>query len=310
MDIWIKRFLLYLRSQRNFSRHTIRAYSRDLDEFLGFCSRQKIQQIDKLDRLLVRAHIAELQSGRDAGSRRRISRNTLLRKISSLRSFAAYLIRENAIKSDPFLLLTIPRKESRLPNFLSEGEVRELINSAGAKHGAGGKSEQLNVRNSAFLELMYSSGLRRSEISLLNVGDVDFLSGFVRVFGKGARERLTPVGEKALECINLYLQTRKAKASAGSPLFLNSKQGRLSPSGVAFIVKKAAKNARFARPVSPHLLRHSFATHMLDRGCDLRSVQEMLGHKSLASTQVYTHVSLEHLRRVYDKTHPRGKAEG
>jgi site-specific recombinase XerD len=161
------------------------------------------------------------------------------------------------------------------------------------------------LRDYALLELLYSSGLRRSEAAGLNIGDLDLFSGFARVMGKGSRERLVPVGDKALNALRAYLDTRPRPLAHGLPLFLNHNNGRLSGAGIALILKKMAKRARFARPVNPHSVRHSFATHLLDRGCDLKSVQEMLGHKNLQTTEIYTHVSLERLKEVYDKAHPR-----
>ncbi|MFH1618788.1 MAG: tyrosine recombinase XerC [bacterium] len=319
MDLLVSRFLLHLRSQRNFSAHTIRAYEADLREFLKFCRGKEGTVPSKkdlysrnLDRRIVRAFLARLQ---DSG----LSRNSVLRKISSLRSFSSWLLNGKLLKTDPFLLLPLPRRDKRLPRFLSEGEVEKLMDSAGAGYKSRSqksevrgqrsevRSQNLSLRDYALLELMYSAGLRRSEVSSMNVGDVDFVSGFVRAFGKGSRERLAPVSDRALEAINAYLKARPV--TAGQPLFLNFKGGRLSGSGIALIVARCAKAARFARKVTPHALRHSFATHLLDHGADLRSVQEMLGHRSLASTQVYTHVSLERIKKVYDKTHPRSRKD-
>ncbi len=222
----------------------------------------------------------------------------------------------------------MPRKEKRLPRFLSEGEIKRLLDFSAkqlphgrASHGSEAresgtagrslrtKKQGLRERDLALLELMYSSGLRRSEASSMNVGDVDFISGFVRVFGKGSRERLVPVGDRALEALRNYFRKRPQPVRAGQPLFVNSKNSRLSDSGVALVVARCARMARFARPVTPHSIRHSFATHLLDHDCNLKAVQEMLGHKNLATTEIYTHVSLERLKKVYDKTHPRSNRQ-
>ena len=169
---------------------------------------------------------------------------------------------------------------------------------------AAGGPAGFRIRDSAVLELLYSSGLRRSEVSGLNIGDVDFVGGTVRVFGKGSRERVVPVGDAALGRLRDYLKSRPG-APAGAPLFLNGKGGRLSDQGVAWILKRWIRASGWPKPVTPHVFRHSFATHLLDHGCDLRSVQEMLGHKNLATTQVYTHLSLEQLKRVYGRSHPK-----
>ena len=162
-------------------------------------------------------------------------------------------------------------------------------------------------RDFAIFELLYSSGLRRSEIAGLNIGDIDFYSGMVRVFGKGRKERIVPVGDRALQCIKDYLMTRPFPHGAGEPLFLNCHNTRLSGNGIALILERMAGRARFARRVNPHAIRHSFATHLLDNGCDLKSVQEMLGHKNLQTTEIYTHVSLDRLKSVYKKAHPGAK---
>ncbi|MBI5240304.1 MAG: tyrosine-type recombinase/integrase, partial [Elusimicrobia bacterium] len=196
----------------------------------------------------------------------------------------------------------LPRKTARLPRFLTESEVSELLDRGGPAQSP------FRERDRAILELLYSSGLRRSELAALNVGDVDFVSGFVRVLGKGSRERLVPVGATALSRLREYLRQRGPTSARGeSPLFVNARGRRLTDHGVAFLLKGWLKRAGWLKPVTPHSLRHSFATHLLNSGCDLRSVQEMLGHKSLATTQIYTHVSLEKLKEVYSRSHPRGR---
>lgn len=300
MNLFIEKFLLHLKSQRNFSRHTIKAYKFDLNEFSEFAQKYNISNPEKIDRLLLRNYIAHIQE-------KKVLRNTLLRKISSVRSFINYLIMEGIVEFDPFEIINIPRKEKRLPKFLTESEVRKLIDSNKPEQVLlKDRNYKFAVRDFAILEIMYSSGLRRSEISNLNIGDVDFLSGFVRVLGKGSKERIVPVGDNALMAVKNYLNTRKS-TSPGMPLFLNHRGNRLSDSGIELIVKRMAKRARFSRPLNAHAIRHTFATHLLDRGCDLKSVQEMLGHKNLSTTEIYTHVSLDRLRQVYNKTHPLAK---
>lgn len=202
--------------------------------------------------------------------------------------------------SDPFVGLPLPKKERRLPRFLTARETEGLLGSAPET------SRVLLARNNAILEILYSSGLRRAELCGLNVGDVDWISGVLRVWGKGDRERVVPVGKKALARLREYLDLRP-RLDAAQPLFLSLRGLRLSGETVAWLVKRRALSSPVAKPVSPHALRHSFATHLLDNGCDLRSVQEMLGHKNLDTTQVYTHVSLDRLRQVYGKAHPLAK---
>jgi len=246
------------------------------------------------------------------------------------------------LRQDPFLNVRLPKKQGRLPRFLSESETEQLLK-------AGGRRFPDEERDRAILELLYSSGLRRGEAVRLNVPDVDFVGEVVRVFGKGSRERLVPVGRHALEALRRYLDRRPAPdgsfrspppaptpfpsgaedarppastappaptpfptapgtarfRSPDAPLFLSHRGRRLSEAGIALVVRRWARRSGLLKPLTPHALRHSFATHLLDRGCDLRSVQEMLGHKSLSTTQVYTHVSLEHLKKVYQRSHPR-----
>ena len=301
MNLLMEKFLLHIRSQRNFSKHTVKAYKYDIEEFASYASAHNADAPALWDRMLLRGYIAFI-------SEKKVSRNTLLRKISAVHSFLSYLIAEGSMTGDPFDLITVPQKEKRLPKFLSEGEVGRMAdsNDPAIEHqdDADYKSAE---RDYAIFELLYSSGLRRSEAAGLNIGDVDFYGGFVRAMGKGSKERLVPVGDKALAAIRVYLNTRPRPQAPAMPLFLNHNNTRLSDHGLALIIKKMARRARFARPVNPHSLRHSFATHLLDNGCDLKAVQEMLGHKNLQTTEIYTHVSLERLKEVYNKTHPRVK---
>jgi len=299
MDLLLAKFLLHIRSQRNFSKHTVKAYKYDIGEFAAYASAHNAAVPKLWDRMLLRGYIAYV-------SEKKVSRNTLLRKISAVRSLITYLIAEGTMESDPFDLITVPKKEKRLPRFLSEGEVGKMADS-GVPDSVGREDPgyKFAERDYAIFELLYSSGLRRSEAAGLNIGDVDFYGGFVRALGKGSKERLVPVGDKALKAIRAYLSTRPKPQAPALPLFLNHSNTRLSDHGLALIIKKLARRARFARPVNPHSIRHSFATHLLDNGCDLKSVQEMLGHKNLQTTEIYTHVSLERLKQVYDKTHPR-----
>ncbi|MDP2864994.1 MAG: tyrosine recombinase XerC [Elusimicrobiota bacterium] len=299
MKLLVDQFLLHLKAQRNFARNTIKAYQFDLSEFNAYAAANKSASPKNLDRPLMRGYIVSI-------SDRKVSRNTLLRKISAVRSFLHYLLETGQLETDPFDLITIPKKEKRLPRFLTEGEVGRLQDyNRPEEVDAREKTYYFALRDYALFELVYSSGLRRSEAAGMNIGDLDLYSGFARVLGKGSRERLVPVGEKALNAIREYLATRPKPLAHGLPLFFNHKNTRLSGTGIALIFRMMAKRARFARPMNPHSVRHSFATHLLDHGCDLKSVQEMLGHKNLQTTEIYTHVSLERLKEVYDKAHPR-----
>jgi site-specific recombinase XerD len=282
----IQRFLTHLKAARRVSEHTLRAYAFDLGAFA-----QAFPSLEAggIERSHARAYVAGLQ--KDG-----LARATVLRRIAALKSWIKHLRRQGTLKRDPFAGLPSPRSERRLPKFLTEAEAGTLLSAEGP------------LRDRALFELLYSSGLRRSEVCGLNRGDVDFMNGFVRVFGKGGRERIVPVGDAALGLLREYLQGRpRPKDATVEPLFTNEQGRRLTAGGLAWLLKRWIRASGFSKPVTPHGLRHSFATHLIDRGCDLRSVQEMLGHKNLATTQIYTHVSLERLRKVYQDSHPRGK---
>ncbi len=292
MKLRIQRFLTHLRGRRNFSENTLRAYRADLGGFEAFWAKNGGGEPSALSRHKVRGYLAAVQSSS-------LKRASVLRKIASLRSFVRFLREEGELLGDPFLGLRGPKREARLPRFLTEKEADDLIDT-------GASGAPLALRDRAILEVLYSTGARRSELSRLNIADVDFLGGILRLFGKGSRERLVPAGKQALEVLREYLGSRSASTLAGSkPLFLNRRGGRLTDAGIALIVKRCARKAGLLKSVTPHALRHSFATQMLGRGCDVRTLQEMLGHKNLATTQIYTHATLAGLKKVYDKSHPR-----
>lgn len=292
METWIEAFLLHLQN-KNFSPHTIKSYRADLQEFLLFFKQRNQNDLRFFTSAHIRSFLAAVQT------RHHSARNTILRKIASLRSFAAYLLLLGKLERNPFKLLPAPKREKLLPKFLSVPETERLLETAA-------HSNHFAARDKALFELMYSSGLRRSEITGLCIKDVDFFNGIVKVFGKGAKERLVPVTDAALEALKTYLSCRK-NPQPQDALFLNKNGKRLTGDGLAYIFKNTAIASHLARKVTPHSLRHSFATHLLNNGCDLRSLQEMLGHKSLAATQVYTHVSLEKLKSVYEHAHPKSK---
>jgi integrase/recombinase XerC len=290
MDKWIQRFLLYLRAERNASSHTVRAYRHDLHAFLAFVQKSYPGLApERNQRLVVRDYLAHLHD-------RKVQRATILRAIAVLRAFYRFLLREDVIGQTPFLGLAMPRREQRLPRFLAEEDMRQLLELPRQTR------TRFSRRDSALLELLYSSGLRIQEACQLNIGDIDLWAGMVRVLGKGNRERMVPVGAQALKAAHAYLSGPSRRAG---PLFLNHRGNRLSDRGARYIVAKWVRDAAIHQRVSPHAFRHSFATHLLARGCDLRTVQELLGHRNLVTTQVYTHVSPEHLKKVYEQAHPR-----
>lgn len=291
MEEWVDAFLLQLQN-KNFSALTVKSYRADLEEFLAFCRTRHLDDVQQFTSANLRAFLAALQTQHNP------ARNTMLRKIASLRSFAAYLLEQGELLRNPFKLLPAPKRQKLLPKFLTVAETKQLLETAA--------HTKMSPRDRALFELMYSSGLRRSEVTGLKIQDVDFFNGIVKVFGKGAKERLVPVTDAALAALKDYLACRK-NPQPQEALFLNKNGQPLTGDGLAYIFKNTAIAAHLVRKVTPHSLRHSFATHLLNNGCDLRSLQEMLGHKSLAATQVYTHVSVDKLKSVYQHAHPKYK---
>jgi integrase/recombinase XerC len=287
MDTNLVNFLHYLRAERNFSPNTLRAYKIDIADYLKFLKKSyPALAAEKVNRVILREFYASLQQGV-------LRRSSMIRKISAVRSFYKYLGMLGKVENNPFLYISTPKKESRIPVFLSEAEVRALFDLP-----------KITLRDRAMLELLYSSGLRIEELTGLNVCDVDIWGGTLRVIGKGNRERVVPVGDTALEVLREHLKGRPQSGLAAA-VFANKSGDRISTRGARKALHRWFKLAGFEKKVSPHTLRHSFATHLVDRGCDLRSVQEMLGHKSLTTTQIYTHVTAESLKKVYEKAHPR-----
>ncbi|MCX5701880.1 MAG: tyrosine recombinase XerC [Candidatus Omnitrophica bacterium] len=285
MEKYIEKFMRYLEIEKNYSKHTILNYRLDLEDFSKFLADSPIQNVDYLD---LRKYLAVLKE-KNLGAR------TVNRRLSSLRSFFKFLLRDGYLKTNPTLSLSSPKQEKHLPSFLTEDEVTKLIEAALPK-------DERGMRDRAILETFYSTGMRISELVGLDVKDIDFIGGVVKVMGKGKKERIAPIGDVAVSRIRAYLEARKKQSEA---LFLNKSGRRITDRGVRNIVKKYLKMASIKQGVSAHTLRHSFATHLLNRGADLRSVQELLGHANLSSTQIYTHLTTERLKSVYDKAHPR-----
>jgi tyrosine recombinase XerC len=285
MERHIEKFMRYLEIERNYSPHTILNYKLDLCEFKVFL---KDAIIENTDYLLIRKYLAALKE-------KTLKSKTVARKLSSLRSFFKFLTREGYIKTNPLLSVSSPKLEKYLPSFLTEDEVSRLIESSFPNN-------EMGKRDRSILETFYSTGIRIGELVGLNIEDTDFISGIVKVRGKGKKERMVPIGEKAIQALRAYLDSRKNQSSA---IFLNLKGSRITDRGVRNIVKKYLVIAGIREGISAHTLRHSFATHLLNRGADLRSVQELLGHASLSTTQIYTHLTTDKLKSVYDKAHPR-----
>jgi tyrosine recombinase XerC len=285
MERFVEKFTRYLEIEKNYSGHTILNYRLDLEDFQAFLGTSPVERVDYLG---VRKYLAVLKE-------KNLKSRSIARKLSTLRSFFRFLTREGFIKANPVASIVSPKLDKHLPQFLTEDEAGRLIESSIPKNNSG-------LRDRAIFETFYSTGIRISELVGLNLDDVDFISGIVKVRGKGKKERLVPIGDHAISAIRAYLDRRKQQSQA---LFLNPSLRRISDRGVRYIFNKYIRVAGIRQGVSPHTLRHSFATHLLNRGADLRTVQELLGHANLGTTQIYTHLTTERLKNVYDKAHPR-----
>ena len=300
----IQQFIHYLSVEKNASPHTCRCYRRDLEAFEDFLKNSGIHltpggdvKIEKVDRIAIRKYLSFLH--------RKNKKSSIARKISTLRSFFKYLVREQLIPSNPAKTVSTPKVEKTLPTTLTVDEAFRLMESPQSISGKSSNgSKERGLRDRAILELLYSSGLRVSELVGLNSNQLDLDLGIVRVMGKGRKERIVPVGVKAIDALKAYLEER-GMLKGDEPIFINSSGGRLTARSVGRLIKKYTRHSNIFRKVSPHSLRHTFATHLLDAGADIREIQEMLGHSSLSTTQRYTHVSMGKLMEVYDKAHPR-----
>jgi integrase/recombinase XerC len=302
---FIHQFIHYLSVEKNASPHTCRCYQRDLEGFEDFLKNSGMYltssgevEMTKVDRIAIRKYLSTLH--------RRNKKSSIARKISTLRSFFRYLNREQIITSNPAKSVSTPKVEKTLPTTLTVDEAFRLMESpkSFSEKFSSARVKNVRLRDRAILELLYSSGLRVSELVGLNSNQIDLDLGIVKVMGKGRKERIVPVGMKAVESLKAYLNERGG-LKGEEPLFVNSVGGRLSARSVGRLIKKYTKHSGIFRKVSPHSLRHTFATHLLDAGADIREIQEMLGHSSLSTTQRYTHVSMGKLMEVYDKAHPR-----
>src|SRR5712691_4430234 len=294
----ISEFVTFLSKERNDSPHTVKAYERDLDAFAAFCQDYYgggPWSWAGVDRLAVRGFLA-------AEQRRGLAKRSVARALSALRTFYRFLNATRGLEVNPARAARTPKLERTLPTYLDRAEVEMLFADAEARAVAGGFRE---ARDLAILELFYSTGMRLSELAGLNDADVDLVSDQVKVRGKGKKERIVPVGAQALAALRQYLKERDRLSENRRALFVNSRGKRLTPRGVQLAMKRLFDGLARGKALHVHALRHSFATHLLDAGADLRSVQELLGHASLATTQVYTHTSVERLKKVYHQAHPR-----
>jgi integrase/recombinase XerC len=290
---WIGRYLAHLRTERRLSPHTEAAYRRDLDALAAYCDGERIPGWKQLDNFHIRTFAA--REHRDG-----LGPRSVQRRLSALRGFFNYMIREGALDANPAADIRAPKAARRLPQTLDVDQVASLLGRKPA--------DALARRDLAMLELLYSSGLRLAELAGLDVADLDLADRTVRVLGKGSKTRVLPVGGKALDALRAWLAERKPLAQPGTgPLFVGRNGRRLGARAIQRRIGRWAAASDLNVPVHPHLLRHSFATHLLESSRDLRGVQELLGHADISTTQVYTHLDFQHLARIYDQSHPRAR---
>lgn len=294
MDKWIKNFIYYLEVEKGLSKNTLESYGRDLRNFFSYLMNHDCNEVGKINRQSIVSYILSLQKKGRAPS-------TISRNLASIRSFYQFLLQEQVVSQNPCAELESPRQEKKLPEILSVKEVNILLDQPDASAVAG-------RRDKAMLEVLYATGIRVSELINLNIDDLKLDTGYLRCWGKGNKERIVPLGKEAIKAVACYLDKSRpslAKDLSQEALFLNQHGSRLTRQGFWKIIKKYAERSNLGCSITPHTLRHSFATHLLENGADLRSVQEMLGHADISTTQIYTHITRNKLRGVYDKAHPR-----
>lgn len=294
MDELLERFLAYLQVNRSASPYTIKNYGHDIGQFLDYCREQGVGSLEQVDRTFLRQYLEELGT---AG----YVKASVARRVAELRSFGDFLMREGELERNPFRTVSAPRVPKRLPHYLTVAEIEALLAAPDVSTPAG-------LRDRAMIEVLYGAGLRVSELASMDLMDIDLAQRQLRVIGKGNKERIGLLGRPAVQAVQAYLDAGRPALlgrQSTQALWLNRRGGRLTVRGVALILDKAGKQAGIRNPVTPHILRHSFATHLLDGGADLRVVQELLGHANLVTTQIYTHVSQSRAREVYMRAHPR-----
>lgn len=289
----LKQFLGYLAHQKNYSDNTIKAYRTDLLAFFSWMKDNKYFSLKNVGYMLFMGYLSSL---RDKGYKD----STAARKVASLKAFFRFLHGRKIIDSNPALLLYTPKQGERLPQFLTFEETLKILQAPE------GRAWQ-DARDRAVLELLYSTGIRVGELASLGMQDINVIEELVKVRGKGNKERIVPVGKPAMAALIEYMEKRPARGRTEHRVFLNKYKKPLTPRGVERIVDKYAKAAGIGRKITPHTFRHTFATHLLDRGADLRTVQELLGHEQITTTQIYTHLTVEKLRAFYNKAHPRAQ---
>lgn len=294
MDEIIEEYLKFIQLEKGLSENTIGAYRRDLKKYQDYLEEEKISHIDFIDRQTIQVCLGDLH---DKGA----SAKSIARFISTIRSFHQFALREKYAAKDPTVLIETPKYERRLPDVLEVDEVIRLLETPDMSKNNG-------YRDRAMLELLYATGMRVTELINLNVEDVNLIMGFVRVFGKGNKERIVPLGETIIDILETYIETVRPqllKKTVTDNLFLNMHGKPVSRQAIWKMIKQNGVKAEIFKTLTPHTLRHSFATHLLENGADLRAVQEMLGHADISTTQLYTHVSKSQIRKIYNQFHPR-----
>ncbi len=290
-------FKSYILVERNFSKHTAKAYCSDILSFLVWMDETSCEDVNFSK---VREYIHFIQKFN-------YKKTTLARKIASIRTFYKFLYRERKVDSNPAMNLNLPKRPKSLPKFLSQNEVEQILNNVKIDTPAG-------YRNRAILELLWATGMRVSELSGLNFGDLNLVNNEIRVFGKGAKERIILVSDRAKTYLERYIQGARSLVAKGyrveeptesSPVFINNTGYRLQTKTIRNVINDIVEKIELPKKVTPHVFRHSFATHLIENGADLRVVQELLGHASISNTQIYTHISMQHLKEVYNEAHPR-----
>jgi len=292
-------FYLYLKKERNYSNNTIKAYQNDLSRFVDFLP-TNISGFDKVNRESIRGFLESEIDRKDLITP--ISSKTIARRLASIKSLFKYLLQSEQIGNNEAILVKTPKVSKTLPNFIDQKVIKSLMESPD-------DSTTKGLRDRAILELFYSSGIRLSELIALNIGEVDAENQLIKVHGKGNKERLIPFGNRAKFCIENYLKSRALSLNAApknDPLFVNKKNKRVPTSTIQRRIRNYIKLVAEGKRLGPHILRHSFATHLMDMGADIRAVKDLLGHSSLSSTQIYTHVKPEKMKSVYEQAHPHG----
>lgn len=294
MEGYVNAFINYLAIERGLAKNTLESYGRDLKQFQNYMNDLNLEVEKDSNENMIQEYLKSLQTKGRAVS-------TISRNIAAIKAFYQYLVKENYLESDPSQSLDTPKVEKKLPKILSVHEVEELLKQPEIKSSGG-------LRDKAMLELLYATGIRVSELIALNISDINLDMGYVKCYGKGSKNRIVPLGSIAVKAVHDYIIKGRMKVvrTYDEPaLFINHHGGRLTRQGFWKIIKKYAQEAGITKDITPHTLRHSFATHLLENGADLRSVQEMLGHADISTTQLYTQIVKNPLKEVYDKSHPR-----